>query len=630
MTRNLREILKTLFLCIASVNLGVSSGIVPLGILFALLFVREYFRKPENRPHYRKLFAYLMIAPCSVWWVLTPSVEFGISPYMIFIPGWYLLYLCYLQKRSLGHGGYETFVCFNGCVALLLGLYLAPKGCVLAGLFGLLFAVHAYSRPRTAVYKQILFVFLFAVFCTSSVVGWKYWKNNRTYGGSWGRAYYEQNHMAGFDPVAPLGSLSGNYESRYNDQVILRVWDTLSHPFIRAAAYEKFGANLWRLSIDSPKKIYSSRYDVDYAVFEMVDSATLASGARRVWVQSLLDNFGFIFAAPNAVGVAVKNQDSLDYYRSNVYVAEKNGRKDWYYFAGPPSSEVLETEVDSAFLQVPNQYAAFLDSVSLQMNLPAVTDENSKGEFLKSVRNYFVQNFRYSLNLPKDSRETEKMDGLRKFWDAKQGFCEYFATLATLVARSRGIPARYVKGFAFPEKVSGRPYLLYRRHNCHAWVEVLIDGHWMTFDATPPRMVMAMDAPSWWKVKWESFSGRAQYVLHVIRDGEWRKSVDDLQALTEKALQSWVFYALLLVAAAILFSIKVLKSRTQKKRSQVSKNVAVWIKKLDSAERRLRRLGYMRNPGETVAAFACRLQKDARCNALVRILQEYEDNRWRK
>lgn len=629
MTLNFREILKTLFLCIASVNLGISSGIVPLGVLFALLFVREYFRKQEHRPRYRKLFAYSMIAPCAVWWVLVPTVEFGVSPYVVFIPGWYLLYLALLQKRSLGNGGYEAFVCFDGCAALLLGLYHAPKACVLAGLLGILFAVHSYSRRRTAVYKQILFVLLFVAFCASSFAGWKYWKTNRTYGGSWGRAYYEQNHMAGFDPVAPLGSLSGNYESRYNDQVILRVWDTLSHPFIRAAAYEKFSGNLWRLSIDSPRKIYPSRYHVDYAVFETVDSATLANGVRRVWVQSLIDNFGFVFAAPNAVGVAVKNQDSLDYYRSNVYVAEKNGRKDWYYFAGPPSSEVLETEVDSAFLQVPRQYVAFLDSVSLQMNLPAATDENSKMEMLKTIRDYFVRNFKYSLNLPKDSREKDKSDGLRRFWEMKQGFCEYYATLATLLARFHGIEARYVKGFAFPEKDSGRPYLLYRRHNCHAWVEVLIDGHWMTFDATPPRIALNVETPSWWRVKWESLSGRIQYALHVVRDGEWRKSVDDLQVFTQNVVESWGFYAVLFVVAAITLSIKMLKGRKQKKLRLVSKHAAVWIKKLNVAEKKLRHLGHVRHPGETVGGFAARLQDNAQCKDLVQILQEYEDNRWR-
>ena len=38
MRKSLREVFRTLFLVLASVNLGISSDIVPLGILFALGF----------------------------------------------------------------------------------------------------------------------------------------------------------------------------------------------------------------------------------------------------------------------------------------------------------------------------------------------------------------------------------------------------------------------------------------------------------------------------------------------------------------------------------------------------------------------------------------------------------------
>ena len=99
---NFREICKTIFFCIVSINLGVSSGLEILGFVFAALFIAIHVKQyllsksamgQRKIPRYRKIFAYGAIVPCALWWVLTPSVEMGVSPYLVFIPAWYLLYL---------------------------------------------------------------------------------------------------------------------------------------------------------------------------------------------------------------------------------------------------------------------------------------------------------------------------------------------------------------------------------------------------------------------------------------------------------------------------------------------------------------------------------------------------------
>ena len=146
---NFREICKTIFFCIVSVNLGLSSGLEILGFIFAALFiaiqVKQYLlsKSATNQrkiPRYRKLFAYGAIVPCALWWVLTPSVENGVSPYLVFIPAWYLLYLAWLQKRSLGNGGFEVFVVFNGVAVLFMGLFQAPRGCAISAAVALILA----------------------------------------------------------------------------------------------------------------------------------------------------------------------------------------------------------------------------------------------------------------------------------------------------------------------------------------------------------------------------------------------------------------------------------------------------------------------------------------------------------
>ena len=53
-----------------------------------------------------------------------------------------------------------------------------------------------------------------------------------------------------------------------------------------------------------------------------------------------------------------------------------------------------------------------------------------------------------------------------------RGICSDIASVMVAVLRCIGIPSRLVAGYLLPEKIS------------HAWVEVLIDGKWVTYDPT--------------------------------------------------------------------------------------------------------------------------------------------------
>ena len=689
---NFREMCKTIFFCIASVNLGISSGLEILGIVFAILFIAIHVKqfllvKSQNVhrvPRYRKLLAYGAIVPSALWWVLTPSVENGVSPYLVFIPAWYLLYLAWLQKRSLGNGGYEVFVVFNGIAALFMGLFQAPRAVVVSATVALLLAVYAFGRPRVALYKRLLFVLMYASLCGSSYLGFKYWKSNHYYSGRWAEDYYVRNRVMGFDPVAALGSFSSNYNSKYNNEIILRIWDTLAPPYFRAAAYEKYVAGIWKLPTTAEKKLYPARYRVDYAIFETEDSITMAPSVKPVWVQATLDNFGFMFAAPNAVGVASKNADSLNYYSTNVFAGANGTRSDWYYYVSDSAEKLavttaLSDEVDSAFLQIPEKDLNLLDSVATAMALPTRNFENvnsansdsaafsepqSESQFavqnLKTIESYFIKNFKYSYVVPwrngsagmsMNSGVSNMKDLLALFWKNKEGYCEYYATLATLLLRRQGIPARYVTGFAHPEHVEGRPYVTFRRRHSHAWVEVLIDRKWFIFDPTPPVLVNTFAESSWFSKKVEGLKGRVSYVLHLLKDGEWRRVVDSWQAASERFVSGPVPYVILFVLLAVFVGMRLRKYRRHKVLNTVSKDAARWISLLEKTEKRFARMGFVRTPGETVSAFMARVKqsmtvqistrqsikkaspKDSRyeneCNLLLKQLEEYECNRWR-
>ena len=548
--------------------------------------------------------------------------------------------------------------------AMLLGMYLVPRGWAPVGLVGFLFALFAYSRRGTSLYKYLLFIFILACLAGISYGGWRYWKTQRYhYSSKMADDFYQRERMMGFDPVAALGSFGSNYTSRYNSQVVLRIWDSIPPVYLKAASYEKYVAGIWKLPVESLARLYPAYYQVDYAVFETADSITRVPemmkskiAVRQVWVQSTLDNFGFMFTPYGAVGYAAKDVDSLTYFSGGmVQGLNSNGkRSDWYYFVCNP---VDGTAFQSSACQIPDSLAGYtpaellvgekyfplIDTVIAAMGLQ--DSLYSESVILQKILAYNLANFTYSYSVPGISRWNNgvgnvKNDPLAIFWREKQGFCEYFATMATLVLRRLNIPARYVTGFANPEVVEGRPYSVFRRKHSHAWVEAFVDGHWVIFDPTPPVLIPVDFKPSWWNLKWESLRGRFARLVHLLKEGGWRHMVDRFQHKSRSIVESPVLYAVLLVLLVFFAGRMAYRAYKDslKSRAYVSAKALEWSKKLYAAERNLARLGYRRERGETVGAFVRRISKqnaehagkNPKFDDWLAILMEYENSRWKR
>ena len=70
----------------------------------------------------------------------------------------------------------------------------------------------------------------------------------------------------------------------------------------------------------------------------------------------------------------------------------------------------------------------------------------------------------------------------------KLGFCEHFASTFAYLMRAAGVPARLVTGYlggSVNQGTGGKPYLIVRQTDAHAWVEVwLQDQGWVRVDPT--------------------------------------------------------------------------------------------------------------------------------------------------
>lgn len=112
---------------------------------------------------------------------------------------------------------------------------------------------------------------------------------------------------------------------------------------------------------------------------------------------------------------------------------------------------------------------------------------------INAIRTYLEDNFVYGENLYSSSYYREKggvgdeissVNALNEFLNSGIGYDIHYATLATLMFRYYGIPARYVEGYLITpedrERMTPLDESMYQvsipRSNAHAWTEIYIDG----------------------------------------------------------------------------------------------------------------------------------------------------------
>lgn len=89
--------------------------------------------------------------------------------------------------------------------------------------------------------------------------------------------------------------------------------------------------------------------------------------------------------------------------------------------------------------------------------------------------------------------------------ESHQGYCVHFATAATLLLRTQGIPARYVSGYTVD--VPSTSYVtagvdsvyatVVMDYNAHAWVEIYLNGYgWYPVEVTPTAAANLPQAPT--------------------------------------------------------------------------------------------------------------------------------------
>ncbi|MCL1830661.1 MAG: transglutaminase-like domain-containing protein [Oscillospiraceae bacterium] len=253
----------------------------------------------------------------------------------------------------------------------------------------------------------------------------------------------------------------------------------------------RFESNMWQKQMDTTFSLEISMWDeIPRELQRMlsIDSVIRVQHLRQD--TSTLYGAGRVYDVKSNVGDTIipyfdMNGDMFSKYYVNAR-ASYNIKTYLINYDSPRFDELMsdislhpisDPYIKKNYLQLPEALPKNIYSLTERLT----RDKLSEYDKAIAIRNYLL-NFSYSLAPPLVPDDSDFVD---YFLHTREGYCVYFASTMAVMARSAGIPSRYVQGFYVPEHPYGRSVYL-TGENAHAWAELYFEGiGWIPFDATP-------------------------------------------------------------------------------------------------------------------------------------------------
>ncbi len=101
----------------------------------------------------------------------------------------------------------------------------------------------------------------------------------------------------------------------------------------------------------------------------------------------------------------------------------------------------------------------------------------------KAIESYLRDNYPYDLEISAPPPDRDVADYF--LFDLRRGYCDYYATAMVVLARSSGIPARFVSGYSSGEYDAPNAQYIIRELHAHSWAEVYFpEIGWVEFEPT--------------------------------------------------------------------------------------------------------------------------------------------------
>jgi hypothetical protein len=263
----------------------------------------------------------------------------------------------------------------------------------------------------------------------------------------------------GFSDQIDIGGLDELLDS---DTIVLRVRGPRVD-YLRGAVLDFYAGGRW-LRSDA----------TEAETTELYEGVPSGDDVRITAVSTQTDRFFLPLAARSLATmpspVRVDPTGSIKRSRDQGLVSER--------FVVGPRDRAIPSPPGASDLQIPRALRARLQELVERWAGGATTPAAK----LDAIEQHFQAEFRYARAVPEFGGPDPVLDFL---FLNRSGHCEYFATGMVLLARSAGIPARFVAGYRVAEETPFGYYVV-RERNAHAWVEAWVPGAgWSTRDPTP-------------------------------------------------------------------------------------------------------------------------------------------------
>ena len=301
----------------------------------------------------------------------------------------------------------------------------------------------------------------------------------------------------GYQPMGKSG-LGGKPQISNNEVMQVAAKERL---YLRGTLLDLYNGRQWYDSVSNERYGYTS---ARFAALRdrLLDADLPQEGLRAAEEEAsvlILNNLPSTLFVPQRLRELALAEGMVAYLNasSELFITRNLEKDDSYnlayesYVAGTPRTDQLAARL--AGIQDPQYDELFPIYVQLPEHLQPggivatlakqiVGEEQDPYRKAMLIRSHLMNNYTYTLDVVD---APDDLDFAAHFLiETKQGYCTYFATAMTVLARSVGLPSRYVEGFVAQPSGDDTPTTV-TGQNAHAWTEIYIAGlGWVTFDVT--------------------------------------------------------------------------------------------------------------------------------------------------
>jgi transglutaminase-like putative cysteine protease len=418
--------------------------------------------------------------------------------------------------------------------------------------------------------------------------------------------------VPGFSDEARLGTVVARRNDAAADRVALRAFADAAPGYLRGRVFLGYNRGRWVSALSSREL----RPEEDEEAGERLGRLVLPERPAPSWSrppaallypEPALGPHFFLPLSASAVRTASRR---VLLYPGGVLMSKYRATARGYEVFRSPAPVRTEAERDS--------YLALPPSDSLRARLDTVLAAAGAASGLappaavERLREYFARTYDYRFGIVFEEAEADPLERWLDPARHRHGHCELFASAGTLLLRRLGVRARYVTGFICTEKNPyGRMYVARNRH-AHAWVEYYRPGAgWTTAEFTPADGV-------------PDGGGGEEGALGEYLVGWWRWLAGlGVEGIVDALLEAvaaggrWVLGAWWRIGLLVLLLGVYLRQRWRRRGGRAGPSrpprtfpaeVAALREEYLALERRLRRRGRGRRPGETLLEYAARLE----------------------